>query len=175
MILPKRSLPGLALFVVLARTLVPAPAQNPEEAGFAPLWAYNGQWKIESGGKSQVLVNQCALNGHYFTCQQSVNGAVSELLVIVSSGSSGHFSTQSILPDGRAGGKGGLEVSGNLWTFTSSWNQGGRSTFYKTINTFSGQTKIHFEQQESSNNSDWKTTKTGDEVRMKAGLKTVVR
>ena len=147
----------------------------------SPLWAYSGSWKVTdtaraAGAKPDELVNQCAETGKYFSCQQTVNGAVSALLVFVGNGAPGHYNTQSILPDGRATGKGGLTIEGSKWIFSSSWNQGGgKTTYYKTINTFQGKTQIHFEQQESSNNQDWKTTKTGDEVRTMPGRSVVAR
>ena len=137
----------------------------------SPLWAYNGSWKVTdskggAGAKPDELVNQCAETGKYFSCQQTVNGVVSALLVFVTTGTTGHYSTQSILPDGRPAGRGTLDIDGDKWTFSSSWNQGGgKTTYYKTINTFDGKTRIHFEQQESSNNKDWKATKSGDEAR----------
>jgi hypothetical protein len=88
----------------------------------------------------------------------------------------GEYRTQSIMPDGRAGGRGDLSIRGNTWTYSSNWNQGGgRATFYKTINVFSGKERIHFEQQESTNNRDWKTTNSGEEVRTAPGRMNVVR
>ncbi len=143
----------------------------------SPLWAYNGAWKVTdhaqpAGAKPDELINQCAETGKYFSCQQTVNGAVSALLVFVGNGTPGHYSTQSILPDGRAAGKGGLSIDGSKWVFSSSWNQGGgKTTYYKTSNIFQGKTHIHFEQQESSNNQDWKTTKSGDEIRTAPGVR----
>ncbi|HEX4170799.1 MAG TPA: hypothetical protein VHZ55_35510 [Bryobacteraceae bacterium] len=166
---------GLLMGVAELRAAPPA-AEDAEAARYAPLWAYNGRWQIKQGtDKVQDLLNQCALIGKYFSCQQSVNGAVSELLVIIPGASAGLFSTQSILPDGRAGGKGGLEISGNRWIFSSNWNQGGKTTFYKTINTFTGDSKIQFEQQESPDNTNWKTVKSGEELRVKSGVKTIIR
>jgi hypothetical protein len=148
-------------------------------APFAALWAYNGTWKItkkDAGSpKPYELMNKCAAFGKYFACQQSVNGTPTELTVFVATNSPGQYYTQSILSDGRAGGRGDLKIEGDKWTFSTSWNQGGRSTFYKTINTFMSKSQIHFEQQESTDNKDWKTTGSGDQVRTSAGAMTVVR
>lgn len=145
---------------------------------YAPLWLYNGSWKVTkkdlaAGAKPDELLNQCALVGKYFTCQQTVNGVPSELLVFLPAKTAGQYYTQSIMPDGRAGGRGDLGIDGDKWIYLSNWNQGGKTTFYRTINVFSGKDRIHFEQQESTNNKDWSTTGSGDEVRTAAGRMTV--
>ena len=145
-------------------------AASPDSA-FAPLRAYNGSWRITrtlpANSKPDELVNECSTIGQYFACQQSVNGAVSALLIFVPAGTPNHFYTQSVNPQGRALGKGDLEISGGKWTFTSTWDQGGKTTYYQTINTFTGNDKIHFEQKESSNRRDWTTTGVGEDVRVK--------
>ncbi len=166
----------LCWLLACAGGLQGAPATiSKSAADYAALWAYNGHWQVKrSDGKVDDLLNQCALNGKYFTCQQTVNGNVSALLVMITTGKPGQFSTQSVMPDGRAGGRGDLEISGDHWVFLSHWDQGGATTFYKTTNTFSGETKIHFDQQQSTNNRDWKTVSSGDETRIKSGPKTIV-
>ena len=157
-------------------------SQNPASpnAVYAPLWLYNGSWRVTKkdlapGAKPDNLLNQCALVGKYFTCQQTVNGAPSELLIFLPEKTAGQYYTQSVMPDGRAGGRGDLAIGGDKWVYLSNWNQGGKTTFYRTINVFSGKDRIHFEQQESNNNKDWKTTGSGDEVRTAAGKMTVAR
>ncbi len=149
-------------------------------AVYAPLWLYNGGWKVSkkdlaTGAKPDELLNQCALVGRYFTCQQTVNGMPSELLVFLPAKAVGQYYTQSVMPDGRAGGRGDLAIDGDKWIYSSNWNEGGKTTFYKTINVFSGKDRIHYEQQESANNKDWKTTGSGDELRTAAGRMTVAR
>jgi hypothetical protein len=147
---------------------------------YAPLWLYNGSWKVSkkdsaTGAKPDELLNECAQVGRYFTCQQTVNGVPSELLVFLPAKTTGQYYTQSIMPDGRAGGRGDLAIDGDKWIYSSNWNEGGKTTFYKTVNVFSGKDRIHYEQQESTNNKDWKTTGSGDEVRTAAGKTTVAR
>ena len=157
----------LLLPLLAASLLLKAAAPDP---AYAPLWLYNGSWQVTrqsaSGGKPDQLVNQCTLLGKYFACQQSVNGTPSALLVIIPARDSGHYYTQNIMPDGRATGKANLEISGGKWVFSSNWDQGGKTTYYKTTNVFSGKNRIHFEQQESTNNRDWSVTGSGDDVRV---------
>ncbi len=165
------------VLAVIAFGLPVVQAPGSADATYAPLWLYNGTWQITKNGaaKPDVLLNQCALVGKYFTCQQTVNGAVSALLVFVPANAPGQYYTQSVMPDGRGAGRGSLKIEGDRWTYSSTWDQGGRTTYYKTTNTFNGKTRIHFEQQESTDNKDWKTTGSGDEVRTATGKMMVAR
>ncbi|HEX4748512.1 MAG TPA: hypothetical protein VH302_03125 [Bryobacteraceae bacterium] len=142
------------------------------DSAFAPLRAYDGAWRVTrtspAGQKPDELVNQCSSIGQYFACQQSVNGAVSALLIFVPADTPNRFYTQSVNPQGRALGKGDLEISGEKWVFTSTWDQGGKTIYYQTTNTFIGHDRIHFEQKESTNRRDWTTTSAGDDTRVHA-------
>jgi hypothetical protein len=137
---------------------------------YAPLWLYQGTWQVtrSPGQKPDQLVNQCALVGKYFTCQQTVNGQTGNLLVIIPTGQPGHYYTQTILPEGRATGRDELEISGDRWTYLSRRQDGGRVTRYRTINTFSGKDRIHFEQAEAVDDKDWVTKGSGEERRVGA-------
>ena len=135
------------------------------------LMLYQGNWKVtrKSAGpsaKPDELQNQCASVGKFFTCQQTVNGSVVALLVFVPTNQPGHFATQVVLPEGRATGRGDLEISGNRWVFTSSWNQGSKTTRYRTTNVFADKNHIHFEQEESPDGVHWETKDSGDDVRV---------
>lgn len=140
------------------------------DATFAPLWLYQGTWHVTRsnfapGTKPEELVNQCALVGRYFTCQQTINGKQGNLLVFVAAEKPGHFYTQNITPEGRATGRADLEISGDHWTYTNTWDEGGKTTYYRTTNLFTGKSKIHFEQEESSDGKEFKVTGSGDEVK----------
>src|SRR5947209_5554730 len=113
------------------------PQSKPADPAFAPLWLYDGSWEVThkdkgAGGKPDILSNQCALLGKFFTCSQLVNGAQQGLLVFLPATQPGHFYTQSIMPDGRATGRNDLQISGDTWTYTSRRDEGGRTTFYRT-------------------------------------------
>jgi hypothetical protein len=150
---------GIGLAITASARYLVAPAQ---------LEVYQGTWKVSRAGVQQVdqLKNDCKLFSDFFACQQTVNGAPSALLVIVMTKNPGHYFTQSVNTEGRGLGRGELEISGNRWVFSSRWDQVGKTTYYRTINTFSDRDHIHFEQQESSNGTDWKTTSAGADVRV---------
>jgi hypothetical protein len=140
-------------------------AQDP----LAPLLLYSGTWQVsrQDAPKPDVLVNQCAKTGHFFTCDQSVNGGPSALLVFIPrTDKPGQYYTQNIRPEGRATSRGDLEINGEVWTFLSNWDNSGHTIFYRTVNTFSGRAKIKYEQSESANGKDWKVTNSGEETRV---------
>ncbi len=158
----------VAFVFALAGQISSAP--NTSDTTYAALWLYNGSWQVtRNGAKPDELKNECALVGRYFTCQQTVNGTPGELLIFVPTNKPGHYYTQTVMPEGRAGGRGDLEIAGDHWTYTSTWDEGGKTTYYRTTNVFTGKTRIHFEQAESSNNKDWKVTGSGDEVHVSSG------
>lgn len=153
--------------LLLCMGTVAAQGANTAVTAYTPLWLYNGSWQVTRKGDSKPdeLVNQCALLGTYFACQQTVNGTPSELLIFIPAKTSGKYFTQSVNPEGRAGGRGDLEISGDKWVFSSTWDAGGRTVYYRTTNVFTGKDHIHFEQAESGNNRDWTVKMTGDEAR----------
>jgi hypothetical protein len=159
---------------LIALLTMPVFAADPVPSAIA---LYNGTWRItRKDQQPEELVNRCTQFSKFFACEQTVNGIVVSLVVYVPSSTGGEYHTQSILPGGRAAGLGSLVINGNTWTFSNSWNQGGgKSTYYRTINVFSGKDKIHFEQQESTDRNAWKTTGSGDEVRIAQGKLTIAR
>ncbi|MFL6450288.1 MAG: hypothetical protein ACJ746_21800 [Bryobacteraceae bacterium] len=159
-----QSLLTLVLLLPLRAGAAPPPADS-------ALSAYAGTWTVTrnnagAGSKPEELRNECIAVGKYFACEQTVNGAVTGLLLIVPGNQPDHFNTQTVLPDGRATGKGELAISGSKWIFSSIWNSGGKTMRYRTTNTFSDKNHIHFEQEESSDGTHWQVTGSGDDVRV---------
>lgn len=138
-----------------------------DNAAFTPLRLYQGAWQVtrSDAPKPEKLVNQCSEIGHYFACQQTVNGVPGNLLVIVPTDQAGKYHTQVIEPSGIATGLNDLSIDGDRWSFYSRWNQGDKTTYYRTINVFSGKNHIHFEQDESPDGKKWTTKGSGEEVR----------
>jgi hypothetical protein len=139
---------------------------------YAALSRYRGTWRVSpanrpSGAKPDLLVNQCALVGSYFACQQTVNGKNGGLMIFIPADQPEHFYTQVIMPEGRATGRDDLEIAGDRWTYTSRRLDQGKTTFYKTTNTFQGRNKIHFEQADSTDGKQWTVRNSGDEVRVR--------
>jgi len=135
---------------------------------YAPLWLYNGSWKVTHKDQTaEKLTNQCALVGRFFTCEQTVNGVAGNLLIFVPvPNKPGHYYTQNVTPEGRGTSRGDLEIQGDHWVYTSTWDQGGSTVYYRTTNVFTGKVKIQFEQAESTDNKNWTVKNSGEEVRV---------
>lgn len=156
---------GVFAAVLLAGSLLEAQHAAPM---YAPLAVYSGTWQVSRSGaaKPDVLVNQCAELGKYFACGQTVNGASAGLVVFIAkNGAAEHYVTQTIMPDGRAGGPVNLDIAGDTWTFSSRRDEYGKTTFYRTLNVFSGRNKIHFSSEHSADGKNWTVDSSGDEVR----------
>ena len=142
------------------------------DAVYKPLWLYQGSWKATMAGAKggpMELVNDCAMVGRFFACQQTVNGKPDAMIVFVPADAPGDYYTQAVRQDGFARGRGQLHIEGDHWTYSSKDEQDGKTTYYRTTNVFSGNDRIHFEQSESADGKTWKVTGSGDEVRVSKG------
>lgn len=161
---------GLLAAWVLALSLI-APRSSQAADPYTPLWLYQGNWRMEQKTSDAAdpvvqLSNTCALVGKYFACQQTVNGVVGALLVFAPEEEMGHYHTQAILPDGLATGRGELVIEGDRWTYDGKGQEeGGKTTYQRTTNSFTGKDRIHFEQLESTDGQHWTVKKSGNEVR----------
>lgn len=153
---------GLLLVCTVAGTLRAADA-------YTPLWLYAGTWQVTRKDQQapDKLKNQCALVGHFFACEQTVNGTAGNLLIFIPvPNKPGRYYTQTVRPEGRATARGDLEIQGDRWIYTSTWDQGGSTVYYRNTNTFSGRNKINYEQAESRDNKNWTVKNSGEEVRV---------
>jgi hypothetical protein len=142
---------------------------------YAPLRLYDGKWNIlagEDGKGAMQLENHCAKTGLFFACEQVVNGKSAALVVFLpfakmASGGE-EYRTQALLPDASpAGDWSKLTIEGDKWVYFWESTDGGKKTFWKNVNTFSGTDKIHFEILNSEDGTTWKKQKSGDEQRTK--------
>lgn len=155
-------------FLLLTAFLFPAAA--PQDV-YTPLRLYNGPWTVTmrdaASGKTRTdtLLNACSLLGQYYTCQQTVNGKVTALVVFIPAATPGQYFTQNVLPDGSATGRGDLAITGGHWVYSGHSEENGKTTWYRTINDFTGNDRIHFESARSTDGKTWSVTLSGDEVR----------
>jgi hypothetical protein len=161
-----------SLFATLSFALLGSAATPPasSKADFAPLLAYQGTWHVmrkdAKDPKPDILINHCSLLGQFFACAQNVNAQPGALVVFLHKGAPGHFLVQNIMPDGRATGLTDLTVNGDTWTYMDRRDENGQTTFYRTLNVFSGRNKIHFESSHSKNGKDYSVDLSGDESRV---------
>lgn len=140
------------------------------DATYTPLWLYKGSWELKqssanSGINPDIITNVCGPVGKFFACQQTVNRKLSSLIIFIPRDKPGQYYTQSVSPEGRPGGRGELEIAGDLWTYRSQATDNGKTTYYRTTNVFTGKDKIHYEVSESPDGEHWTATKSGDETR----------
>jgi hypothetical protein len=153
---------------ILILTALAAAATLQAADVYAPLWLYSGSWRItrkeQPAGK---LTNQCVRVGRYFTCEQTVNGVPGNLMIIIPiPNKPGRYYTQNVRPEGRASARSELEIQGDRWVFTSAWDQGGSTVYYRTTNVFTGKNKIVYDQAESTDNKNWTIKSSGEETRL---------
>ncbi|HEV2444946.1 MAG TPA: hypothetical protein VGS58_03455 [Candidatus Sulfopaludibacter sp.] len=156
------------LILTLAFTTAMMAADDP----YTPLRLYQGTWKAAAshpkpGVKPDELIDECGQVGMYFLCQQTVNGTPAALLVFVPADHPGHYYTTSVSPKGDAGGGSDLEIAGSRWVYSSKSENGGKTTYHRVVNQFTGSDRIHFEISESSDGEHWTVTRSGDEARVK--------
>jgi len=156
---------GILLRVVIAMS---AAAALQAADAYTPLWLYSGSWRVTHKDQPpDKLTNQCSLVGRFFTCEQTVNGVAGNLLIFIPvPDKPGHYYTQNVRPEGRATSRGDLEIHGEHWVYTSTWDQGGSTVYYRTTNVFTGKNKIQYEQAESTDNKNWTVKNTGEEIRV---------
>ena len=141
------------------------------DLAYKPLWLYQGTWTatkrspLSESTTKQVVSNECAVAGRFFTCQQRVDGKIGSLIIFIPAASPGNYYTQAVLPEGWATGRGELHIEGERWTYSSKGTEDAKTTYYRTTNLFSGKDHIHFEQAESPDGQNWTVTASGDEVR----------
>ncbi len=160
---------AVAFLVAMAAS---AAAQSFPDSVYAPLWNYNGTWKVSIPGKpTDTLIDHCARTGLFFACEQNVNGNPAALVVFVPVDTEGHYRTSPVSKEGAGMGSGDLEIKGNHWTFLGKSEEGGKTTWYRTTNDFTDDSHIHFEQSQSTDKVHWEVQRTGDEVRTDKGTK----
>lgn len=173
------SLITIAVFsaALLALRAAPLPASGTTPAAhegnadqvYGSLWLYQGTWELRMSPDSapQTIQNRCSRIEKYFACQQTVGGQLSSLIVFIPAEEKGHYFTQTVLPQGFAGGRGELTIEGEHWEYNSKGEENGKTTFYRTTNAFSGRDKIHFEQAVSPDGDHWSIKSSGDEIRIR--------
>ena len=156
--------------LLLLVSLIVVPLAAAEDL-YRPLRLYAGSWSAtkhtipSAPAVTQIIVNDCAMAGRFFVCQQTVDGKPAALIIFVPAASPGDYYTQAVLQEGWATGRGELHIDGDRWTYSSKAEEEGKTTYFRTTNVFSGKDRIHFEMSESPDGKEWKVTASGDEVR----------
>jgi hypothetical protein len=156
-----------------ARSQATAGSQPVGADAYAPLELYNGSWDSKTIGAKPAspvhLTNHCAKTGVFFACEQVVDGKSEDLVVFLPTGATAgtqHYRTQALSAGAdKPGDWGELAITGDRWVYSGHGSDKGVTTYWRTINKFSGPDRIHFETQRSKDGQTWETTQQGDEQR----------
>lgn len=137
---------------------------------FAGTWrsdAENFDTIFSKAGKvSSTLVNQCWKAGAFFVCNQSVNGASRVLLVFGYKAGDTYWVNYVPSDSGRAI-SGTVLISGGVWTYPGQQTHLGQTTYFRTVNIFSGTDSIDFREEFSTDNQTWTLMSQGHEARVR--------
>ena len=145
-------------------------------SGIDVVWAYAGTWKIETenfdtahskaGKEHATLRNACWKDGGYLACNQYVDGDSKVLLVFTYNASDKTYTSYPIPQGGGAAGKGTLLISGNVWTFPWEQTEGGVTTYYRVVNTFTSAQRIESRKEFSTDKEHWTVMAKGFDVKV---------
>jgi hypothetical protein len=146
-------------------------------AGIEKVMVFAGTWKSESdqydtayskaGHVAVTTVNDCFRNGNYYACNQSVNGQSRWLLVFVYPGSGDTYGVYNVPADGTPGIPGQLIIYDKTWTFPVQRNNLGKTTYFRTVNTFTDANHYDFRQEYSEDKENWTVMVQGHQTRIK--------
>ena len=137
---------------------------------FAGTWKSDIQnfktpYSEESSGSS-TLVNQCWKAGAFFICNQSVDGVSRTMLVFTYKGGDTYNEAAISAENGRAS-NGTLLIDGGVWTFPGESHKLGQTTYYRTVNIYSGNDSLDFREEYSTDQQTWTLMSKGHETRVK--------
>jgi hypothetical protein len=167
----------LAALVAVVAVAVGSRCALAEPSGdpYASLRLYEGKWDVVPSGSTKEpthLENRCAKTGLFFACEQVVNGKTAALVVFLplrkAAGGGQEYRTEALSADADAPGDWStLTIDDGHWVYAWKRVSEGKTTYWRTINVFTGPDAIHFEVQRSDDGQAWTTRDSGDERRIK--------
>lgn len=167
---------NLALLVFTLLFAALTVAQVPEAA--KPLSIFVGHW--EGGGKFSDTAMSAAgpvtsktdcgwsNQGHYLVCEQAVteDKGTHQQLTVYTPNDEGDGFTYYTITGSAPPFTGKLKIDGNTWTYDNVFEQDGKKTEVRTINTFAGDEE-NFKTEFSVAGGPWTTMLEGKSHRMK--------
>lgn len=161
-----------------------AVAQTMDVQGIEKIAAYAGTWAVDiqhldtpyskAGHDHNILRNDCWRSGAYFVCNQYVDGDSKALLVFTYDAKADRYTSYPVPADGNEAGKGTLLIRGNTWTYPwevkeGETKDGGKTTYFRVVNTWVKPDAIEFRQEFSTDNVKWTEMAHGLEKRTASG------
>jgi hypothetical protein len=94
-----------------------------------------------------------------------VNGESKALIVFTYNDKSKTYTTYPIPVDGGSPGSGKLLINGNVWIYPWENTDGGKTTYFRVVNTFTAPNKIEYRQEFSTDREKWTLMAKGSEVK----------
>lgn len=146
----------------------PADAAKPEDPT-KKLGAYLGKWETEgafaTGQKtSSSLECRWSPQGAYLVCDQLVRiaGEHKQFTVYSYNSKDGNYSYTTLADPGAKPSTGAVKIEGNLWTYDSSFDAGGKTTLIRTTNEFlDPKTEVFKVASSDDGGAHWKTVLEG--------------
>lgn len=160
---------GILIAVLPANFVAAAEPKDP----FAELAVYDGNWAVHAthpwsgaaSGAIDHLVSRCHRFTVYMACEQTINSKPTSILVYTLAGG-GHLNTRTIAPDGLAGGRGELSMSGVHWTYIDKPPASLKGNWSRVENEIVDRDNIVFQEYESADDGKtWRLVNAGEEKR----------
>ncbi len=166
----------IALFGTAVSARISAQKQSNAGGSVDRLFAYAGTWRVETesfatpystaGRETRSLLNDCWKSGAYVACRQIVDGDPKVLLVFTCSGHDNTCTSYQIPADGSDAHSAKMTIEGDTWTFPWSTTEGGKTTWFRVVNTWSSLSTIQYRQEFSTDQVHWTPMSVGHEVKV---------
>jgi hypothetical protein len=141
------------------------PVENPTKK----LGAFLGKWETEgafaSGQKTSTSLEcRWSPQGAYLVCDQLVRmaGEHRQFTVYSYNSKDGNYSYTTLADPGAKPSTGAVKIEGNLWTYDSSFDAGGKTTLIRTTNEFlDPKTEVFKVASSDDGGAHWKTVLEG--------------
>jgi hypothetical protein len=163
------------LLCALPVSALAADAAAPQ--GLDKVMAYAGTWKTEirhldtpfskAGSEAMTLKNDCWRSGGFLACNQIVDGDSKALLVFLYDAKGDVYASYPIVAGSGDVHPGKLIIHGKVWTFPWDDNEGGKTTHFRVVNTWSSADSIEFRQEYSTDGVQWTLMADGHDTRIK--------
>lgn len=139
-------------------------------AAFVGTWKSQGQLLDTPMSKRKVITatTTCRFSpkGDYLICDQ-LNDAPAHQLTIYSASRDGNYAASTIGDAGMEAHSMKLSLAGNTWTYSSDYTANGKTTRFRTTNTFTSPDIYTFEAQYSEDGQHWTTMAQGTSRRIR--------